>query len=87
VSPGVIRKGKTSPRLDVALSAAGQTVTGYVAVRSDGGTADLQQLRDGTATLTLPAYKKRGDHVVTVEYLGSDTADPVTRDVTIHVDN
>ena len=87
VQPAVIHKGKTSPVLQVALAAPGQTVTGYVAARSNGQTVDLQPLAAGRATLTLPPYKKQGDFVVTVQYLGSDLANPVSRNVTVHVSN
>ncbi|NUS50487.1 MAG: ExeM/NucH family extracellular endonuclease [Nocardioidaceae bacterium] len=87
VQPATIHKGKTAPRLVVSLTAPGQTVTGFVAAQSDGETADLRELGDGRATLTLPTYKKRGDYLVTVRYLGSDLAEAVSRDVVVHVEN
>ncbi len=87
VQPDVIRKKRTQPRLDVALTAPGQVVSGYVVVRQDGAVIGFEELTDGRATLTLPTYDRRGEQTVTVEYHGSDLAEAVTRSVTFTVQN
>ena len=87
VQPAVIHKMTTSPRLDVTLSAAGQTVTGYVVVRQDGAILGFEQLVDGHTTITLAPYKKKGQQTVSVQYLGSDLAEAVTTPVTFTVQN
>jgi 5'-nucleotidase len=87
VRPAVVHKRVTQPLLDVRLEAAGQVVTGYVVVRQDGAILGFEQLTDGRATVTLPSYKKKGTQTVTVEYLGSELAEAVTKAVTFDVEN
>ena len=85
VQPSVIHKKTTSPRLDVALAAPGQVVSGTVVVRQNGSILGVEQLVDGHATVVLPSYKQKGTETVTVQYLGSDLAEAVTRAVTFTV--
>lgn len=87
VQPSVIHKKTTRPRLDVALAATGQVVGGTVVVRQDGAVLGVEQLVGGRATVVLPPYKQKGTEKVTVQYLGSDVAEPVSRKVTITVQN
>ena len=87
VQPDVIRKRRTQPQLDVALAAPGQVVSGYVVVRQDGAVIGFSELADGRASVTLPTYDRRGEQTVTVEYHGSDLAEPVARQVTFTVQN
>jgi hypothetical protein len=87
VQPDVIRKKWTQPRLAVSLAAPGQVVSGYVVVRQGGAVLGFEKLADGRATVTLPTYDKKGQQTVTVEYLGSDLAEPVTKPVTFTVQN
>ena len=87
VQPTVIHKKSTQPRLLVHLAAPGQTVTGTVVVRQAGSVLGVEQLAGGDATVVLPPYKKKGEETVTVDYLGSDLATEVTRQVTLTVQN
>jgi len=87
VEPTVIRKRSTEPRLLVRLDARGQTVTGYLVVRQSGSILAFEPLTQGGATVTLPAYRHKGGQTVSVEYLGSDLADAVTRQVDFTVEN
>ena len=87
VQPTVIHKRSTEPRLLVRLDAPGQTVTGYLVVRQAGSILAFEPLTDGSATVTLPAYRHKGAQRVDVEYLGSDLADPVSRQVDFTVGN
>jgi 5'-nucleotidase len=87
VQPDTIRKGKTRPQVSVTLTAPGQVVSGYVAVRSGGSVVGLDPLSDGRATVVLPTYKSKGQQTVTVQYLGSDLAEAVSRSVTFTVTN
>ncbi|MEO5709080.1 MAG: ExeM/NucH family extracellular endonuclease [Nocardioidaceae bacterium] len=87
VQPDVIHKRTTQPRLDVALTAPGQVVTGYVVVRQNGSILAFEPLSAGRATITLPTYKQKGQETVSVEYLGSDLAEAVTKSVTFTVQN
>ena len=87
VRPTVIHKRSTEPRLLVRLDAPGQTVTGYLVVRRAGSILAFEPLTDGSATLALPAYRHKGTQTVSVEYLGSDLAEPVSRQITFTVQN
>jgi predicted extracellular nuclease len=87
VQPSVIHKKTTSPRLDVALAAPGQVVSGTVVVRQNGAILGVEQLADGHATVVLPPYKQKGTETLTVQYLGSDLAEAVSKTVTITVQN
>ena len=87
VQPSVIHKKTTSPRLDVALAAPGQVVSGTVVVRQNGAILGVEQLADGHATVVLPPYKQKGTETVTVQYLGSDLAEAVSKTVTFTVQN
>ena len=73
--------------VSVALTAPGQVVSGSVVVRQGGAVIGTGTLSDGKTSITLPAYSKSGNQVVTVEYLGSDLAEGVTRQVSFTVEN
>jgi hypothetical protein len=87
VQPDTIKKKKTKPVVDVSLTAPGQVVTGTVEVRRAGAVIGTGTLSDGRTSITLPAYDKSGNQVVTVEYLGSDLAEGVSRQVSFTVTN
>src|SRR3954447_14026630 len=85
VSPKTVHRKRTHARLAITLAAPGQTVSGYVAVRSQGRAVDVVRLSGGSATVTLPAYPTTGRKAVTVKYLGSDLANEVSKRLTIRV--
>ncbi len=85
VQPSVIHKKTTNPRLEVALAAPGQVVSGTVVVRQNRSILGVEQLADGHATVALASYKKKGTQTVTVQYLGSDLAETATKAVTFTV--
>jgi 5'-nucleotidase len=85
VQPSVIHKRTTSPRLDVALAAPGQVVSGTVVVRQNDSILAVEQLDGGRTTLVLAPYKHEGEQRVTVQYLGSELAEAVTQQVTFTV--
>jgi hypothetical protein len=87
VQPDDIRKKKTKPVLHVSLSAPEQVVSGYVLVRQGRNVLGYARLTDGRAAIVLPPFSQRGDQLVEVDYLGSDLAEPVSKDVTITVRN
>ena len=60
-------------------------MSGTVVVRQNGSILGVEQLVDGHATVVLPSYKHKGTETVTVQYLGSDLAEAVTRAVTFTV--
>jgi predicted extracellular nuclease len=75
---------KTPVELSVTLAAPGQTVTGWVGVLFDGH-SQVRQLRDGGVEFDLGRFKKAGVYDVWVIYAGSDTAEPVLKQVEIRV--
>ena len=77
----MIHKRATRPRLEVALTAPGQVVSGTVVVRQDGSILAVEQLDGGRTTLVLPPYKHKGEQRVTVQYLGSELAEAVIEQV------
>ena len=85
VQPSVIHRRTTSPRLDVALAAPGQVVSGTVVVRQGGSILAVEQLDGGRTTVVLAPYKHEGEQTVTVQYLGSELAEAVTQQVTFTV--
>jgi hypothetical protein len=76
---------RTHARLAITLTAPAQTVSGYVAVRTQGRAVDVVRLSRGSATVTLPVYPTTGRKTVTVRYRGSDLADESSRRLTIRV--
>ena len=74
---------KTPVRLTVSL-AARQQVTGQVRVTWQRRSL-IQSLVDGRTTFDLGRFLQAGSYPVTVSYLGSTSAEPVTRTVTIRV--
>jgi 5'-nucleotidase len=66
---------RTHPRLTITMTAPGQTVTGYVAVRAKDRRVALARLVHGTARVTLPTYRATGVKAVVVRYLGWSLAD------------
>jgi hypothetical protein len=87
VQPDTIKKKKTKPVVKVSLTAPGQVATGTVVVRQGGAVIGTGTLSDGRTSITLPAYDKSGNQVVTVEYLGSELAEGVSRQVSFAVTN
>ena len=85
VQPSVVHRRTTSPRLEVALAASGQVVSGTVVVRQNGSILAVEQLDSGRTTLVLAPYKHAGGQQVSVQYLGSELAEPVSRQVTFTV--
>ncbi len=83
-SPQVIRKDRTQPVLNVSLSAFGFVPGGKVQVSVNGRTFS-RTLSDGTAKITLPAYKTVGTKTVVVRYLGNDLAEAVRTTETFRV--
>ncbi len=61
VQPSVIHRRTTSPRLDVALAAPGQVVSGTIVVRQGGSILAVEQLDGGRTTLVLAPYKHEGE--------------------------
>ena len=88
LSPARVVKKKTHAVLTAVLAAPGQTVGGTVEVRDAAGRLLTSgALADGSVRLTLPVFASRGDEVLTVRYLGSDLAAPVSTQVTVTVTN
>lgn len=85
VAPTTVHRKRTHARLAISLTAPGQTVTGYVSVRTQGRVVDVVRLSRGSATVTLPAYPTAGRKSVAVRYLGSDLADEASLSSTIRV--
>jgi 5'-nucleotidase len=85
VGPSTVHRKRTHARLTITLTAPGQTVTGYVSVRTQGRSVDVVRLSRGTATVTLPTYPTTGRKAVSVRYLGSDLATEVSRSLTVRV--
>ena len=85
VAPNTVHRKRTHARVAISLTAPGQTVTGYVSVRTQGRVVDVVRLSRGSATVTLPTYPTTGRKSVAVRYLGSDLAVEVSRSVTIRV--
>lgn len=75
---------KTRAQLVVALAAAGQTVTGEVRIKW-GQHSMTRELSGQQTMFTLPKFKGRGVHEITVIYLGSALAERVTDEVAIGV--
>jgi 5'-nucleotidase len=75
---------KTPVRLNVSLTAPGQTVTGWVWVHSDDDD-QLRQLSNGRVVFDLGRFTKAGDETVWVTYFGNDTTEPVVTKVVIRV--
>jgi len=85
VGPKTVHRKKTHARLTITLTAPGQTVSGYVSVRTQGRAVGVVRLSRGTATVTLPTYPTTGRKSVTVRYLGSDLANEATKHLYIRV--
>ena len=85
VGPNTIHRKRTHPRLTITLTAPGQTVTGYVSVRTQDERVALTRLVGGKARITLPTYRSTGTKSVVVHYLGSSTADEVSSTVRLRV--
>ena len=81
----MIHKKTTRPRLDVALTAPGHVVTGTIVMRQNGSILAVEQLDGGRTTVVLPAYKKKGEQMVTVQYLGSELVERSPDEVTFTV--
>jgi predicted extracellular nuclease/2',3'-cyclic-nucleotide 2'-phosphodiesterase (5'-nucleotidase family) len=75
VGPRTVHRGTTRPRLTITLTAPGQTVAGYVAVRAHGQRVALARLVHGKATVSLPRYRSTGVKAVVVRYLGWSLAE------------
>lgn len=78
--PGVVSIAVTSPR-DVVDAGAVEVYDGSVLV----GTATVSST--GVAAVTLPAYKKKGVHSLTVRYLGTALFAPSETTTTFQVSN
>lgn len=78
--PGVVGIQVTSPQ-DVVSAGTVQVYDGSALV----GTTDVSTT--GTATVTLPAYKHKGTHTLTVRYLGTPLFAPSSTTVSFEVSN
>ena len=58
---------------------------GQVEVREYGTVLGTATVHDGVATITLPAYTKKGAHRLTVTYLGTPDAAPSATTVDFEV--
>lgn len=84
VGPGRVTT-RTPVTLDVALTAPGQEVTGWVGVAYDGDHR-ASTLTDGSAHFDLGRFTKAGTYIVWVGYAGSDTVEQAWTKVTVTVE-
>ena len=71
--------------LAVTVTSADATPTGQVAVYRGKKLVRTATLSGGKASVKMPAYKKKGKHVVRVSYLGSDQFKPSSKRITVRV--
>ena len=75
VTPDPVRFRVDRPVVRVAVdSAYGTIAEGTVQVRERGALVGSATVRDGVATITLPATNKKGSHSLAVTYLGTEDA-------------
>lgn len=71
--------------LSVRVATASGTPTGRVAVYRGRTLVKRVTLSSGKTSVRMPAYRKRGKHVVRVRYLGSDLFRPSSTRITVRV--
>ncbi len=88
-SPDKVQAGKTRAKLRLAVSSAGLPATGTVQVvvpgTVDGSATLAAQLKDGRATLQLPAFAGPGSYTLSISYSGSDEVAGSSRDYVVEV--
>ena len=84
VKPGRVVATRTKAKLVIRVSATGSTPSGKVTVKV-GGKKLTGTLRNGKATVTLPAFKSKGKAKVKVSYAGDALTLSAARTVKIKV--
>jgi hypothetical protein len=83
--PDVARVHRTRVSVTVTVSSPGNPVTGWVRVRADGRTYTARVSADGTATVTLKAFRSTGRQLVVAAYGGDARNQPAVGSAWVRV--
>ena len=83
-TPGKVVVDRTRAKVTTAVRAGGQPATGRIQVKV-GNKTYKATLANGRATIALKPFPTTGKKKVKITYLGSDTAQPAVKTITVKV--